>query len=291
MILIADSGSTKTDWAVVPNSQFSTLNSQLSTLKSQGLNPYHQSPEAISRILHEELLPQMDSTEVDCIYFYGSGVSADKEPLMQELLRQAFPQATVVEAHSDMLGAAHALCGGSEGIACILGTGANSCLFDGQRIVRQTPALGYILGDEGSGAVLGRLFINALYKGGLSEKIKADFEHATGLTMATVIERVYRQPMANRFLASLYGFIHAHINDEEGLRELVIANFESFLSRNIAPYGHRDLPVSFVGSIAHYYEPQLREAATRQRFTVGAVLRSPLPELVAYHRHIGDRTL
>ena len=131
MILIADSGSTKTDWAVVPNSQFSTLNSQLSTLKSQGLNPYHQSPEAISRILHEELLPQMDSTEVDCIYFYGSGVSADKEPLMQELLRQAFPQATVVEAHSDMLGAAHALCGGSEGIACILGTGANSCLFDG----------------------------------------------------------------------------------------------------------------------------------------------------------------
>lgn len=275
MKLIADSGSTKTDWTLVgpqPCSAFHT----------QGLNPYHLAPQAISGVLREELLPQLRVGEVGSVCFYGSGVSPEMAPKMEALLREVFSEAETVEAHSDLLGAARALCGAGEGIACILGTGANSCLYDGERIVRNTPALGYILGDEGSGAVLGRTFLNALYKGVLSKEIMLDFERATGLTMATVIDRVYRQPMANRFLASLSEFIHARL-DDDGVHRLVVGCFEAFFARNIVPYGRRDLPVSFVGSIAYYYQAQLLEAADRQQFQLGAVVKSPLEGLVRYH--------
>ncbi len=281
MILIADSGSTKTDWALVP-SHLSPLTSHHSPLTTQGLNPYHLSPEAISGVLRGELLPQLPEGRVERVYFYGSGVTPGMQPRMASLLGEAFPSAATVEAQSDLLGAARALCGRSEGIACILGTGSNSCLFDGERILQNTPALGYILGDEGSGAVLGRRFLNALYKGGLSEEIKRDFEATLGLTMAGVIERVYRQPLANRFLASLSEFIHSRIGDD-AVRELVVEAFEAFFTRNIVPYGRPGLPVSFVGSIAHYYEAELREAARRRQFSIGTILRSPLEALVAYH--------
>ena len=278
-ILIADSGSTKTDWALAP----STLNCQPSTTTTQGLNPFHQSRDTILQILHLELLPQMDVNNVNEIYFYGSGVRPELEPVMEQLLREVFPKAETIEAHSDMLGAARAVCDHNEGIASILGTGANSCLYDGEKIVGNTPALGYILGDEGSGAVLGRRFLNALYKGILSNEIKISFETKTGLTMASVIERVYRQPLANRFLASLSEFIHHHLEDE-AVRQLVISNFDEFFQKNIVPYGRPDLPVSFVGSIAWHYQPQLQESAARQGFRLGTVLKSPIDGLLRFHQ-------
>ena len=202
---------------------------------------------------------------------------------MIAILQEAFPQAKQVEAHSDLLGAARALCGHNYGIASILGTGANSCLYDGEVIAQNTPALGYILGDEGSGAVLGRRFLNALYKGLLSEKIKADFEAATGLTMADIIDRVYRQPHANRFLASLSEFIHSHL-DDEAVRQIVIGNFDDFFQKNIVPYNRHDLPVSFVGSIAWHYQSELQESAARQGFTLGTILQSPIEGLLRFHQ-------
>lgn len=292
MILIADSGSTKTDWAIV------AAGTEPVVIQTQGINPVHQSREEIVRILSDEFQTRMtENADVRrlkssgrltpdfpfAVYFYGSGVRPEKEALMKQLLGEVFPQASTVEAHSDLLGAARALCGRSEGVACILGTGANSCLYDGSQIVKHTPALGYILGDEGSGAVLGRRFLNALYKGYLSDKIKQEFEAETGLTMAAVIQRVYREPLANRFLASLSEFIHRH-TDEEAVRSLVISNFEDFFLKNILPYDRRDLPVSFVGSIAWHYQEELREAARRQDFCVGTVLKSPIEGLVAYHQ-------
>ena len=283
MILIADSGSTKTDWALVPSDSESDSSLQPVFFSSQGINPFHQDQEAIMRILYDELLTQLRTDDVSSVSFYGSGVRPELESLMVETLQQAFPLAQTVEAHSDMLGAARALCLHNYGIASILGTGSNSCLYDGERVVKSTPALGYILGDEGSGAVLGRLFLNALYKGALSDKIKMDFESETGLSMSSVIERVYRQPMANRFLASLSAFIHRHL-DDEGVRDIVVRNFEDFFMKNIVPYDRRDLPVSFVGSIAWYYQPQLREAADSLGFQVGTVLKSPIEGLVTYHQ-------
>ena len=277
MVLIADSGSTKTDWAL------QSASGAVERFQTQGINPFHQNRVLIADILRRELLRKLNPDAVDSVYFYGSGVRPEKESVMISLLQEAFPQAKQVEAHSDLLGAARALCGHNFGITSILGTGANSCLYDGETIVQNTPALGYILGDEGSGAVLGRRFLNALYKGVLSDKIKSDFETATGLTMADVIDRVYSQPHANRFLASLSEFIHSHL-DDEAVRQIVIGNFDDFFQKNIVPYNRRDLPVSFVGSIAWHYQSELQESAARQGFTLGTILQSPIEGLLRFHQ-------
>ena len=190
MKVIADSGSTKTDWSVL-----STSDSVLSTFTTQGLNPYHQSSDLIAATLGEvsarvEACRPYDSGDL-CVYFYGSGVRPEQEAPMAALIRKALPEAVSVEAHSDMLGAARALCGRKSGIASILGTGANSCLYDGEQVVRNTPALGYILGDEGSGAVLGKHFLHDLYIGRLPDELKADFETETGLSLPVIIDRVW----------------------------------------------------------------------------------------------------
>ena len=277
MVLIADSGSTKTDWAL------QSASGAVERFQTQGINPFHQNRVLIADILRRELLRKLNPDAVDSVYFYGSGVRPEKESVMISLLQEAFPQAKQVEAHSDLLGAARALCGHNFGITSILGTGANSCLYDGETIAQNTPALGYILGDEGSGAVLGRCFLNALYKGMLSDKIKSDFETATGLTMADVIDRVYSQPHANRFLASLSEFIHSHL-DDEAVRQIVIGNFDDFFQKNIVPYNRRDLPVSFVGSIAWHYQSELQESAARQGFTLGTILQSPIEGLLRFHQ-------
>ena len=287
MILIADSGSTKTDWALAPSLSTVPSDSSLFTLHSslfttQGINPFHQDRAVIAEILSQELLPQLNPDAVDCVCFYGSGVRPELEPVMIALLQEAFPQAKEVEAHSDLLGAARALCGHNYGIASILGTGANSCLYDGEHIVQNTPALGYVLGDEGSGGVLGKHFLHELYKGVLSENIRADFEQEYGLTMADIIQRVYREPMPNRFLASLAPFIYRHLSDP-AVNRMVIDNFRDFFRYNIRPYNHPELPVSFVGSIAWHFRDQLAEAADAEGFTLGAILKSPIEGLLRYH--------
>ena len=269
-VLIADSGSTKTDWAFMGR-----------RVQTQGINPFHQDEDTIRRILKEELLPQLtsDIRHLTSILFYGSGVRPELEEKMQRLLQEAFPQAEHVEAHGDLLGAARALCGNREGIACILGTGANSCLYDGERIVENTPPMGYILGDEGSGAVLGVRFLNALYKNRLSNEVKVAFETYMEMSMAQVIDRVYRQPMANRWLASLSAFIHEQIGNPQ-IEQLVIDNFRDFIQRNIAPYQRKDLPINAVGSIAFYYQQQLEKAVKEEGYTLGKIVRSPLDALV-----------
>lgn len=273
-ILIADSGSTKTEWDL-----------DGLRIKTQGINPFHQDDDTIRAILYDELLPQLYShcsvSEFSSlkVSFYGSGVRPELEEKIVRLLSEAFPEAKQIDAHSDLLGAAIALCGHSEGIACILGTGANSCLFDGQRIVKNTPPMGYVLGDEGSGAVLGIRFLNALYKDRLPHTILSDFEAYIGMSLAQVVDRVYRQPLANRWLASLSEFIHAHM-DEPLIEALVVENFRDFLRYNVDPYGRRDLPVSALGSIAYYYQSQFLEALKSEGYTVGKILRGPLDGLV-----------
>ena len=281
MILIADSGSTKTDWCVL-----STSDSVLSTFTTQGLNPYHQSPDLISATLGEvrarvEACRPYDSGDLR-VFFYGSGVRPEQEAPMVALLRKSLPEAACVEAHSDMLGAARALCGRKKGIASILGTGANSCLYDGEQIVQNTPALGYIIGDEGSGAVLGKRFIHDLYGGRLSDELKADFETETGLSLPVIIDRVYRQPMANRFLGSFCEYIPNHVH-MAAVHNLVVENFCAFLTCHIAPYGRRELPVSCVGSVAWYFKDELHEAARLEGFKLGIILQSPMQGLVQYH--------
>ena len=261
MMLIADSGSTKADWSVV-----STSGSIKTTFTTEGINPYHKSRELINAILGEvsarvEACQTYDTGKL-YVYFYGSGIRPEQQAPMKSLLRS--------------------LCGRNYGIACVLGTGANACLYDGENVIQNTPALGYILGDEGSGAVLGKSFIHDLYSGLLSEELKVDFETETGFSLAHIIERVYRQPQANRFLASFSPFIHEHL-DSPGLRALVVDNFSKFLTTHVAPYDRRDLPVSFVGSIAWAFQRELRQAAASLGFTIGTVFQSPMEGIILYH--------
>ena len=276
MILIADSGSTKTDWAL------QSASGSWERFHTQGINPFHQDRAVIAGILRQELLSKLNPDEVSCVYFYGSGVRPELEPVMTALLQEAFPQAGQVEAHSDLLGAARGLCGYNYGIASILGTGANSCLYSGKAIIQNTPALGYILGDEGSGGVLGKHFLHELYKGVLSDNIRKEFEREYGLNMADVIQRVYREPMPNRFLASLAPFIHRHLSDE-AVKQIVVNNFRDFFRYNIRPYGLTAMPVSCVGSIAWHFRDQLAEAAEAEGFRLGKILQSPIEGLIEYH--------
>ena len=276
MILIADSGSTKTDWAVVDNGR------QVVAMSTQGINPFHQDAENIATVIEEELLPKMGNIEPEGIFFYGSGCREDKVEMMCGILGKAFPQCARIEAQGDLLAAARAVCGEREGIACIMGTGANSCLYDGNRVVENTPPLGYILGDEGSGAVLGKLFVNALFKGQLPSELKDEWLEETGLSLNIIINKVYREPLANRFLASTSRFIHQHLSVEP-LERMVVYNFREHFRRNVNQYGRKDLTVGAIGSVAYYYREQLQKAAAAEGYSLGKVMRSPMDGLVRYH--------
>lgn len=273
-ILIADSGSTKTDWALLEPGHNPLF------VETQGMNPYHQDRQTLETILHWELVPKVDFA--DYIFFYGSGVRLELEPLMVELFHSVFPMATVIETHSDLLGAAVAVCGHNPGIACILGTGANSGFYDGRQILQNTPPLGYILGDEGSGAVLGARFLNALLKGFLPDSLRESFYAEFQMTEAGVIDRVYRKPLANRWLASLSPFIHAHL-EVPGVRSLVVGNFRDFFCRNLVQYGNSIRNVGAVGSMAWFYRAEFEEAARLEGFRVDSVLRSPIEGLVRHY--------
>ena len=205
---------------------------------------------------------------------------------MKTLIREVLSPQNI-EVHSDLTAAARALCQYEPGIACILGTGANSCLYDGKEIVQNTPALGYILGDEGSGSVLGRLFMNAIFKNPQFQEVRDDYLAKQKLTQAIIINKVYREPMPNRFLASTSLYIKEHI-DNPLLRNLVVENFRQFFRSNIAPYRHQDLPVHFVGSMAFIYREELVEAAASEGYHVGHTLQSPLEGLVTYHEKGAD---
>lgn len=279
MILIADSGSTKADWLLAEGGNV------VKRVATQGINPYHQTADEIRNIMSGELLPQLGGIQVGRVFFYGSGCRDEVAGALVGVLEQVFPQADAMEVHGDLLGAARSVCGGREGIACILGTGANSCLYDGNAIVMNTPPLGYVLGDEGSGAVLCRNFLNALFKGRLSAAVRDAFMAESGLTLDEIIHRVYREPMANRFLASLSPFIHAHIADA-GVRAIVVDNFRSFLRNNVVCYNRPDIPLGVVGSIGYIYKEELVEAAEAEGMKVGRVVRSPLDGLLRFHTEV-----
>ena len=277
MILIADSGSTKTDWAVVDDGRMVT------SMATQGINPFHQDTDNIAAVIETELLPKMGDIYPEEIYFYGSGCREDKVEMMCSILGKAFPHCTRIEAQGDLLAAARAVCGANEGIACIMGTGANSCLYDGKRVVENTPPLGYILGDEGSGAVLGKLLVGDVLKKQLPEPLCEKFLKEYDLDRLEIIRRVYREPFANRFLASLSPFLAKNI-EEPAVHRLVLNAFKAFFVRNITNYkNYKSLKVNFVGSIAMYYRSVLEEAAASVDCTIGTIIKSPMEGLILYH--------
>ena len=274
--LIADSGSTKTSWILTDG----TTRRELETM---GINPVRDSEEEIERtigLLTSGPTPTPSLVGREMVFFYGAGCIPPYSDVVRRVLERRFPEAEI-HVESDLLGAAHALCGSKEGIACILGTGSNSCLYDGQRIVENVSPLGWILGDEGSGAVLGRRLVGNVLKGQFSPALCQAFADETGLTRARITDKVYREPMPNRFLASLVPFLGRHRDDEE-VHQFLIDEFRRFLRRNVAAYRRPDLPVGFVGGIASSYEEELSEALRLEGMTLGRILKRPIDNMVDY---------
>lgn len=275
MKLIIDSGSTKTDWAVVVNGAASQR------IQTEGINPFVQTDDAIRGVVSSFQVQLEDSASpFSAVYFYGAGIRGEMQGRMLKLLRELF--CTEVAVASDLLGAARALFGYREGIACILGTGSNSGLYDGSAIIENTPPLGYILGDEGSGAVLGRLFINALFKRQLPDALREEFLSDTGQDLEDIIYSVYKRPLANRYLAATCTFIHRHLDCEQ-LQQLVIDNFRSFLQKNVNPYQRSNCLVSAVGSVAYFFEAEFRMAAKSEGYVVETIVQSPMDGLISFH--------
>ncbi len=275
MIIIADSGSTKTEWAIV--SQGVMLN----RITTEGTNPFFQHDEEIASVVNKQLLPHLADVEIERLYFYGSGCAFPEQiERVRHILTPLFN--CPIEVGSDLLAAARALCGDQPGIACILGTGSNSCYYDGTQIVDHVSPLGYLLGDEGSGAVLGKLLVGDCLKGQLSPELKEKFFQRFQLTPPEILDRVYKQPFPNRFLASLSPFLLEHI-EEPGIHHLVLESFKSFFHRNVNAYKRPELPVHFVGSIAYYYQSILARAAEQMHITLGKIHQSPMEGLVTFH--------
>ncbi|MBQ8098206.1 MAG: ATPase [Bacteroidaceae bacterium] len=273
-VLIADAGATKTDWVLAEGGVM------VENIKTQGISPIHQDEETIRRILDEELQPHLKGRPTE-IYFYGAGCTPAKIPVLCGILQEAFG-AEATEVYSDLMGAARALCGQEAGIACILGTGTNSCLYDGKDIVRNTPPLGYILGDEGSGAAMGRDFVADVLKGIMPADICEGFFRESGLTYPEIIDHVYRQPLAGRWLASLSRVV-VGLREHPVVHDFLVRHFRRFIERNIIAYAHPEMPLNFVGGIAFSFRPELEAAAATEGMTIGKTLRSPMPGLLEFH--------
>lgn len=275
-ILVADSGSTKTDW-ILHSSKHGIFE-----YHTAGINAVRDSEDAMFFVLYEQLMPALPQTaQIKHIHFYGAGCIPPYSQKLRQSLARLFPEAHI-NVESDLLGAARALCGHNSGIACILGTGSNSCLYDGTRIIANVSPLGFILGDEGSGAVLGKTLLGQLLKGVLPASLKEAFLTEYSLTPTDIIDKVYRQPQPNKFLASLVPFIHRH-RQHLGIHTLLVEQFRLFITRNVAHYGHPEAPVHFTGSIAKIFTPELQEALSAEGYKLGKIIQKPIQELVNFH--------
>lgn len=276
MILIADSGSTKTDWVIVNN------NKTLRSFKTEGFNPFfHTTDSVFSKLVHE--FNDQEKTEINEIYFYGAGcIKNVNSHIIEDALTKIFASAKV-EAEDDMLGATRALFGLESGIACILGTGANSCQYENGKIVDNVPTLGYILGDEGSGAYLGRKLINHYFKRKLPKRIAESFEKKYKPNRIDIQNAVYKEDKPNKFLASFTPFLKENI--ENGyIQKFMHESFEDFFESSIMRYeNYADYDIGFIGSIAYYFSSVLKEVAESKKLRISFILEKPIDALIAYH--------
>jgi len=274
MILIADSGSTKTDWFLMSNREL------ISHKQSKGINPFYQDSQAIYQSIQD--ISKDIETPTD-IFFYGAGcATAQKNQIVEKALAKMYPHANI-EINSDLLAAARALCGKQKGIACILGTGSNSCLYDGTKITHNVSPLGYMLGDEGSGAVMGKKFISDLLKHQLPSSLSDKFYKQCNLQPHEIMDRVYKQPFPNRFLAQFTHFM-AENNNVEAIKQIIENCFKEFFLRNIKQYPNsNDLPIHFVGSVAFHFREQLDHTARTLGYKLGKIEKSPMNGLIEYH--------
>jgi len=274
--LIADSGATKCEWCLLENGKKKTI-------LTQGISPYFLNTEQIIALLQKELIPKLKNAKVSNIYFYGTGLSnPNNSGIIKTAFKILFPAAKA-EINTDLLAAARALCGNKKGIACILGTGSNSCFYNGKKIVKNSPGLGYILGDEGSGAYLGKKVVQHYLYNTFDADLMSRFDAKFTTNKVEILENVYKQPLANRYLASFTAFLaenrgHYMVENiiEDGLNDFFFTHLYKFRESWI-------MPINFIGSVAFGFKDILKELCNTYELELGNVLKKPMDGLVKYH--------
>ncbi len=285
MILVAESGSSKTEWILA------NKNSIVAQYNSKGLNPYFVSSEDISLLLQNEIIPALKNHIPKKIYFYGAGCSTNaNKQIIFSGFRKVFNQ-TNIEVDHDLMAACRALFYNSKGIACILGTGSNACIFNGNSILHKANSLGYILGDNGSGTDIGKHFLTAYFNNELPFLIAEKFENEYHISLEQVLDNVYKKPFPNRYLASFSPFIKQNI-DNVFVFNMVKKSFIDFFNKMILKLPeYKTYPIGFVGSIAYTYKEILMQVSKEFGFSEVTIIKNPANELIKYHQKIIDDTL
>ncbi|QCQ35551.1 hypothetical protein IA74_005265 [Bacteroides fragilis] len=275
MKLIAESGSTRTEWALVED------NHLVQRVFTEGLNPFFQTRREISRSVRLGLPESFFKKKLDQVYYYSAGCSSyEKKNILGASLVAQFK--TPIQVESDLLAAARGLFKCESGIACILGTGSNSCFYDGKIVVKNVKAAGYILGDEGSGAVLGKLFLADLLKGLAPKELASEFHEKFRISANDVMESVYNLPFPNRFLGTIAYFLGDYM-DNEYVYNLLTNNLRSFFNRSVCQYDYMNYPIRFVGSLAYAYSDTLRKVAREFGVEIDVIEETPMNGLIEFH--------
>lgn len=283
MRCIAESGSTKTIWVFLDN-----IGQEKSRLESIGLNPFFVEAPEVEDVFRT-VIEDAGASQLESIDFYGSGCSSPSRNARISTGLSSAVKCGEIRVHHDLLAAARATCQFSPGIVAILGTGSNSCAYDGTEITDNVPAMGFMVGDEGSGTAIGRRLIQAWMYREMTASLKEAFETELNLTKEKVLDALYYQTKPNRFLASLAKFCANH-RDEPMIKSLLAENFDEFVVRHLKKYdGVERLPIHFVGSIAHHYQDFLADSLSRHSLQLGSIIQSPIDALLKYHNSLGTR--
>ncbi len=276
-LLIADSGSTKTDWCLL------SADKKKRRYITQGINPFFRTEEECRDILSFELKINLKEADIDRVIFYGAGVKDSmRQTFMRKILKRHFGIKTV-EAYSDMLGAARATSGFQKGMVCILGTGSNSCYYNGKKIVKQNPSLGYIVGDEGSGVYLGKRVLQYYFYKTFDDELQDAFRIKFGDDLNAILSNIYGAPNANRYLASFSVFLLEH-KEHYMVQNIVEDAFIDFYQRHVLKYRESwQCPVHFVGAVAYEFRSTIHSLHQQYGLETGAIIKSPIESLSNYH--------
>jgi N-acetylglucosamine kinase-like BadF-type ATPase len=274
--LIADSGATKAEWCLLSNGKKKTI-------ITQGISPYFLNTEQITDLLLKELKPKLKNVQVDEIFYYGTGcANPTNAKLVLKALSKVFPGAKIDVTH-DLMAAARALCGSEKGIACILGTGSNSCYYDGRKIIKNSPGLGYVLGDEGSGAYLGKKVIQYYLYGTFDDELRGRFDLTYLTNAAEILENVYKKPLPNRYLAGFTKFLVEN-RGHYMIENIIEDGLNDFFFSHLCKYNEVwKFPVSFAGSVAFGFKDVLQQLCNSYEFELGKVIKTPMEGLIDYH--------
>ena len=274
--LIADSGATKAEWCLIKNGKRKTV-------FTQGISPYFLNTEQITDLLLKELRPKLKNVEVEEVYYYGTGcANPNNAKSVKKAISKVFEEAKI-DVNHDLLAAARALCGRNKGLACILGTGSNSCYYDGKKIVKNSPGLGYVLGDEGSGAYLGKKVIQYYLYGTFDDELRARFDAAYTTNASEILDNVYKKPLPNRYLAGFCKFL-AENRGHYMIENIIEDGLNDFFFNHLCKYRETwTLPVSFAGGVAFGFQDVLKQLCNSYEFELGIIMKNPMQGLVEYH--------